>query len=1042
MGPMRTPHAPRKPHAIHTALGGVLLAIACLTVAVRAHAQSPTKGPPVRLQLKWFHSFQFAGYYAAQDQGYYRNAGIDVDLLEGAPDREPISTVLKGDAEFGVQGPALLLARLQGKPVVAVATILQHSPYVLITRADSGIVTPSQLAGKRMMASEGHSEFEIDAMLVREGVPFNTITIEPYTWRLQDLIEGKTDAIPAYISDEPFRLEQQGVKVNVIAAVNYGIDFYGDTLFTTESFARKNTELVQRFRAATLRGWEYALGHQDELVDLILALPTKTTEPHNSAALHYEARTMERLILPDVIEIGHQNRGRWRRMADTAFALQLAPTAALPEEFVFDPTPAPPLRSWPYLAVVGIVGLVALLIFLIILAWNWQLRATVRRRTAEIAEQATALAAEIEARRATEESQARLASIAEATSDYIAISDTKGKLLFLNRAGRRLADIAPEAPAEELDIRRMLPPREFERLVHEVMPLVRETSGWAGQSALLTTDGREVPILQVILAHRGANQELKYFSTIARDITALKRTEMTLRERERQLLTLMQNLPGMAYRCLNDQDWTMKFVSDGALELTGYNADELINNREVAYASLIVDEDRETVWNSVQAALEDHQPYQLLYRIRTRNGDLRWVWEHGRGVFTRRTARLVALEGFIADITQRRSAELTAGQMRTYLQNVIDSMPSILVGVDLNGRVTQWSQEAERFTNCPAAAALGELVSSVLPFLQGDLSQLEDAIATRAPKKSTFTSLQGADAGHHYDIMIYPLTGEDIDGAVIRVDDVTQRTRLEAMMAQTEKMMLIGGLAAGMAHEINNPLGGILQACTNILRRVAPERDDNLAAAQAAGVELAQVREYLEQRRIFEFIGNIQEASQRASKIVADMLAFSRSADTHKTKVSAIDVLETTMRLAANDVEMQLPAGQRVALSLECPEDLGMVHCDSAKIQQVLLNLIRNAVQALGAGTADHEPRIILRAARHKIALQIEVEDNGPGMDEETQRHAFEPFFTTKGVGVGTGLGLSVSYFLIVDQHKGSIHVESTPGHGARFVIRLPVDTA
>lgn len=1034
---MRNTHAP--PHQWWSILLTLLLAG---ILAPCAAAQAKDDTTPVRVQLKWYHSFQFAGYYAAELQGHYREAGLNVTLLEGAPDKEPIAAVLGGKAEFGVQGPALLLARLNGKPVVAVAAIFQHSPYVLLTRADSGIVTPSQLAGKRMMISEGHSEFEIDAMLLREGVPLSSIQISPYSWRLQDLIDGKTDAIPAYITDEPFRLEQRGIKVNVISAVNYGIDFYGDTLFTSEEFAGENPDLVRRFRQASLRGWEYAMANHDALVEHILALPTASKDSHDRASLHFEARAMDKLILPDVVEIGHQNRGRWRRMADTALALQLAPTASIPDSFVFEPTPEVPWRNRPILEILGVAGGVPLVVLGVVLAWNWQLRATVRRRTAEIAEQATALSAEVEARRATEESQARLASIVEATSDFIAISDTDGKLLFLNRAGRRLAGLAPEDPVDKVNIKALLPKSEFQRLTQEVMPLVQETSGWAGQSSLLTTDGREVPILQVILAHRDAEQKIKYISTIARDITALKRNELTLRERERQLLTLMQNLPGMAYRCNNDERWTMKFVSDGAYDLTGYHPDELINSRVVAFGDLIAEEDRSTVWSAVQAALEDHQPYQLLYRIRTRTGEDRWVWEHGRGVFTRRTGRLVALEGFIADITQRRSAELAAGQMRTYLQNVIDSMPSILVGVDLEGRVTQWNEEAERFTGCPAAAAMGEDVSRVLPFLQGDLSQLSEAIAMRAPRKSTFTAFHGQQSGHTYDIMIYPLTGQGIDGAVIRVDDVTQRTRLESMMAQTEKMMLVGGLAGGMAHEINNPLGGILQACANILRRTDLDRPDNQSVAESVGVDLGALRSYLDQRRIFEFIGNIQEASQRASRIVADMLAFSRSAESHKTETDVVGMLNTTIRLAATDVEMRLSSGRRATLALECEENVGMVMCDGAKIQQVLLNLIRNAVQALGEATLDNEPRVVLRARRTDTDVQIEVSDNGPGMDEDTQRRAFEPFFTTKGVGVGTGLGLSVSYFLIVDQHKGSITVESQPGQGATFLIRLPLNTA
>lgn len=692
--------------------------------------------------------------------------------------------------------------------------------------------------------------------------------------------------------------------------------------------------------------------------------------------------------------------------------------------------------------VAGSVVGAAIVGLLIMFAMNRRLRTLVRERTAELESKAAALAAEVEGRRAIEESQGRLARIIEATSDFVAMAETDGTVLYINRAGRALTGLGADEDVSGLKVRDLTPPVEFERLMAERVPAVEKAGSWSGQTALLTRDGREIPVSQAILAHRDAEGRLTHFSTIARDITSLKRTELTLRERERQLLTLMRNLPGMAYRCMNDEHWTMKFVSHGAYELTGYHPEELTNNHTVSYASLIHPDDRAQVWEAVQAAIEDHRPYQLLYRIRARDGGERWVWEHGRGVFTRRTARLVALEGFIADITQRRNAELAAGQMREYLQNLIDSMPSVVAGVDQEGRVTLWNAEAARVSGWTPQAAHGAPVGDLLPVLQGDTESIRAAIENRMPSKSTRTLYNGAASGRTFDVMIYPLTARGVNGAVVRVDDVTQRARIETMMAQTEKMLLVGGLAGGMAHEINNPLGGIAQACANILRRTSLERADNQRAARELGTSVEQVHEYLSQRGVFEFIGSVQEACQRASKIVADMLAFSRSGDTRMADVPLRELLDTVVRLAANDMDMRLPGGRRILLEAEDGDGAGSVPCDSPKIQQVLLNLVRNAVQALKEQGDSEVPRIVLRARRTPAYAEIEVEDNGPGMDEETQRRAFEPFFTTKEVGVGTGLGLSVSYFLIVDQHKGTIHVESQLGQGAKFVVRLPLAQA
>jgi len=273
------------------------------------------------------------------------------------------------------------------------------------------------------------------------------------------------------------------------------------------------------------------------------------------------------------------------------------------------------------------------------------------------------------------------------------------------------------------------------------------------------------------------------------------------------------------------------------------------------------------------------------------------------------------------------------------------------------------------------------------------------------------------------------------------VDDVTERVRLEELMIQSEKMMSVGGLAAGMAHEINNPLGTILQAAQNIVRRVAPDFPANVEAAAASGTTVEKIRKYLEAREILTFLEDIRASGQRAAEIVANMLSFSRKPEEGGSSTDLCSLLDRTLALAASDYDLKRQHDfRRISIVREYAADVPPVLCQASKIQQVLLNLLRNGAEAMRETAAIRPPCFTLRVHREGADwVRIEISDNGTGMDEVTRCRVFEPFFTTKDPGVGTGLGLSVSYFIVTEDHGGTLTVESTPGAGATFVLRLPL---
>lgn len=312
------------------------LVLALLGAAPWAGAQEQVPEPPqkVRLQLKWLHQFQFAGFYAALEQGYYREAGLDVDILEARSHESAVDVVTRGDAEYGVHGSDLVVERAKGSPVRALAAIFQHSPMVLLARRDRGIDSLHDLAGKRLLL--GPDAAELAAYLKSEGVPYQAL-VSQQSFDLEALLAGQVDAMPAYSTDEIFLLDQARIPYSLFSPRAAGIDFYGDVLFTTDGELRQHPERVKRFVAASLRGWYYALSHREEVARLI---HSRYSQRHSLAHLLFEAEQTRRLMTPDLVEIGHMNPGRWRHIADTYAELGMMPADFDLEDFLPQPEPA------------------------------------------------------------------------------------------------------------------------------------------------------------------------------------------------------------------------------------------------------------------------------------------------------------------------------------------------------------------------------------------------------------------------------------------------------------------------------------------------------------------------------------------------------------------------------------------------------------------------------------------------------------------------------------------------------------------------------
>ena len=318
----------------------------------------------IDVQLRWLPQFQFAGYYAALEKGFYGEEGLDVRLHAGDPAHQPVHEVLAGHAQYAEGNSEVLFHRLQGKPLVALASIFQHSASVLLVRKDSGILSPHDLVGKKVMLMNLTEDPDFLAMFRNEGVPIESVKAIPSSYDISDLISGKVDAFNAYLTNEPFFLQEQNVKYAIINPESYQIDFYSDVLFTTEAEVRDHPQRVQAMVRATLRGWRYAMDHPDEIMDLLVS---KYHVGKSRKHLEFEAGEIRKLILPDLIEIGYMNPGRWGQMAETFVKAGLVHEIHGLDGFVYDPSPKPmPMWLW-HLLIAACSALAVVLAVVIVL---------------------------------------------------------------------------------------------------------------------------------------------------------------------------------------------------------------------------------------------------------------------------------------------------------------------------------------------------------------------------------------------------------------------------------------------------------------------------------------------------------------------------------------------------------------------------------------------------------------------------------------------------------------------------------------------------
>ena len=498
---------------------------AVTSLANQARGQLP-RARHIVLQLKWWHQFQFAGYYAALSRGFYREEGLEVELRQGAPSVSVLREVLDRRAHFGISDAGALAAYMRGEPLTAVSVTFQHSPYVLLTLRERGLLRPSDLAGGRVMLAGNEAEVQFRALLTREGVSTAGVTVVPHSMRLESLVDGEIDAMSAYSTVEPAELRARGIDPHVIRASDYGVDFYDDILVAREDLAQGDPQLVEAFRRANGRGWEYAIAHPGEIVDEILRMPGVAERGVTRALLHAEAEETAKLMAADVVPYGHINPGRLERMAQIYAEASGQPYRSV-ERFAFA-LPPPWFERWKTSLLVAAGVLLTLVCFALL--WIGQLRQAVTTRTAEIEREAAQRRATEQQLRASEE---QFRAVVDEMPVLYAAFDREGGVLCWNKACERVTGYRADEVIGNPDVANRLLPDVRMRMRFEAARRI-DTSDSPIEWQLTAKDGSR-HILRALLMHQRVRLPGWPAWGVAFDVTGERQAEATQRMLEERL---------------------------------------------------------------------------------------------------------------------------------------------------------------------------------------------------------------------------------------------------------------------------------------------------------------------------------------------------------------------------------------------------------------------------------------------------------------------------------------------------------------------------
>lgn len=629
----------------------------------------------------------------------------------------------------------------------------------------------------------------------------------------------------------------------------------------------------------------------------------------------------------------------------------------------------------------------------------------------------------------------RLSKILEATSDFVSISTIDNKIIYMNQAGKELIGLDNQKKFDKKVIADFHPEHEYKVVENIGIPAAQQNGIWKGETALLTSDGKEIPVSQVIMSHKSPDGKLQYFSTIIRDISLQKEIETKLRAERDKFENLLDGLSQIGIDVnIVSSDYRILSQSSSLEERFGnvigkFCYQEYVGFNEVCYfcpMNKVIENNK--VERIEVTGIRDKEFEIIMAPLTNQEGIVDRVIE------------------VVIDITHKKKTEAKLLELQALLNAATEQSPSgILIAdaPDVNIRIANAAALGIRGeTDKPLTDIPVEFHPQnwqiyhldMTPFKPEDLP-LSQAILKGIKSENVDALIKRSNGEIRWIIAnaapVYDKTGNIIAGVVV-FSDITDKKRVEDQLQQAQKMETVGNLAGGIAHDFNNVLGGIIGALSILKHKLKSAK---------GSIKIEKFKEYIE---------IMSNSSDRASDMVKHLLAISRKQELSLTSIDLNLIIKHVIKICESTLDKSVKIKPKY---LSRP---AIVNADITQIEQVLLNLCLNAGHAMTIMKKDKDKwGGTLSISLEKIAVDkyfcqlypdaqekeywlVSVKDNGVGIDKVIQNKIFDPFFTTKENISGTGLGLSMVYN-IIKQHNGVVNLYSEPGSGTTFNVYLPM---
>ncbi|MBC2712596.1 MAG: PAS domain S-box protein [Desulfosarcina sp.] len=547
---------------------------------------------------------------------------------------------------------------------------------------------------------------------------------------------------------------------------------------------------------------------------------------------------------------------------------------------------------------------------------------------------------------------------------------------------------------------------------HYAMQTTQEQQEWI----YLHRDGTAFPVTLSINPLRDPDGMVNGFLCIATDITEKKRSEIALRESERNYRLLINNIPNVVFK--GYPDGTIDFFDDKIESITGYPK-EMFLSKALKWTDLIVEEDKPRAKKIFLDALKSNRQYIREYRIRKKKGEVVWLQASSQ-IVCDENGRVDFVSGAFLDITERKMAEAALHDSEEKYRSLFDSGPNPIFVLDpADLRILDVS---------PAALdAYGYTKDELLGRCFGELGEFEIHEATLYTDSAT----GGADgcfinqkARHlkkdgtpfYIRVKACPIKYQDREALILAATDITEAIEKDAQLFQSSKMTTLGEMSAGIAHELTQPLNAI--KIGNDYLKLKIEKGNPVSSEELNRMATA-----------------VTDQVQRASEIINRLREFGRKPDFKKEPVNFNTIITDVLKIIGRQLSLN-----NIHVVYDLAENLPTILANPNRLEQVLFNLVTNARDAIGQQPDDtggiNKRNIIIETYVGNDDVVCAVADTGSGIPDENRDKIFEPFFTTKEVGKGMGLGLAITYGIVRD-YGGNITVRSKVGKGTRFEMRF-----